>query len=107
MCYQSVCGLLEGMGGKIAQNKINNGSDADMKYMLDMRNNLVHHVPLLTFMRRALLGTCNGMTRQRCCNIVAKVRFCSMSIFCQSVMKQFFVARVVYLYINLYVCTPM
>ena len=41
----TICGLLEGMCGNIAQySKINNGSDAEMKYMLDMRNNLVHYV---------------------------------------------------------------
>ena len=39
--------IADGMCGKIAHFKINNGKEADMDYMLDMRDNLVHYVHLI------------------------------------------------------------
>ena len=39
--------LLDGMCGKIPHFKINNGQEADMEYMLAMRDNLVHHIHLI------------------------------------------------------------
>jgi hypothetical protein len=44
------------MRGKIAQYKINNGSDADMKYMLDMCNNLVHYVHFICIYAPCIVG---------------------------------------------------
>ena len=42
-----ICNLAEGMCGKIPQFKINNGSEADMEYMLQMHDILVHYVHLI------------------------------------------------------------
>lgn len=42
-----VFGLSDGMLGRIANFKVNTGSDADMQYMLAMRQNMVHYVNLI------------------------------------------------------------
>ena len=54
--YVRVDGLPEGMCGKIPHFKINNGSDADMRYMLDMRNNLVHYVHIIDIYAPCIIG---------------------------------------------------
>ncbi len=51
-----VDGLPEGMCGKIPHFKINNGSDADMKYLLEMRNNLVHYVHFIDIYAPCIVG---------------------------------------------------
>jgi hypothetical protein len=44
------------MCGKIAHFKINKGSAADMEYMLDMRDNLVHDVHLIDIYAPCIVG---------------------------------------------------
>ena len=48
--------LAEGMCGKIPQFKINNGSDADMESMLEMRDDLVHFVHLIDIYAPCIVG---------------------------------------------------
>jgi hypothetical protein len=47
---------LDGMRGKIPHFKINNGKDADMDYILDMRANLVHYVHLIDIYAPFIVG---------------------------------------------------
>ena len=66
ICVKSGCRLivynqllticLDGMCGKIAHFKINKGSAADMEYMLDMRDNLVHYVHLIDIYAPCIVG---------------------------------------------------
>ncbi len=51
-----VDGLAEGMCGKIPHLKIKNGNDADMKYMMDMRNSLVHYVHFIDIYAPCIVG---------------------------------------------------
>jgi hypothetical protein len=44
------------MCGKFAHFKINKGSAADMEYMLDMRDNLVHYVHLIDIHAPCIVG---------------------------------------------------
>ena len=48
--------LAEGMCGKIPQFKINSGSEADMEYVLEMRDNLVHYVHLIDIYAPCIVG---------------------------------------------------
>ena len=47
------------MAGKIPHFKQNNGSDADMEYMLAMRNNIVQYVNLIDIYDRCIVGSTN------------------------------------------------
>ena len=47
------------MRGKIPHFKLNNGKDADMEYMLDMRCNLVHYVHLIDIYAPCIVGHSN------------------------------------------------
>ena len=48
--------LPEGMCGKIPHFMINNGSDADVKYMLNMRNNLLHCMHFIDIYAPCIVG---------------------------------------------------
>ena len=48
---------LEGVAGKITYFKQNNGSDADMAYMLAMRNNIVQYVNLIDIYAPCIVGS--------------------------------------------------
>ena len=47
------------MCGKLPHFKINNGSDADMAYMLEMRGNLVHYMHLIDIYAPCIVGHSN------------------------------------------------
>jgi hypothetical protein len=48
--------LEDGVAGKIPHFKQNNGSDADMAYMLAMRNNIVQYVNLIDIYAPCIVG---------------------------------------------------
>jgi hypothetical protein len=49
-------GCADGMVGKIPHFKVNNGTDADTAYMMDMRDNLVHYVHLIDIYAPCIVG---------------------------------------------------
>ena len=49
--------LLEGVAGKIEHFKQNNDSDADMAYMIAMRNNIVQYVNLIDIYAPCIVGS--------------------------------------------------
>ena len=51
--------LLEGVAGKIPHLKQNNGSDADMEYMLVMGNNIVQYINLIDIYTPCIVGSTN------------------------------------------------
>jgi hypothetical protein len=73
--------------------KINNGSEADMEYMLAMRDNLVHCVHFIDIYAPCIVGHSHWNDRsnmlQNCGKGGALFNEYLKSIFCRSVMKSF------------------